>query len=494
MLIDTKFTSRQNADRFVIASAWSSSCYRVYRQVSSVVSPFLHMLHHWCCRLFTGNYKSNGNLVSLKLDIIDFTDFQRHGCLSNGGCSSQPHSHNITGTLFCHPDSNTVRLNLSLLPPPPPCTEGLKPSWPPATSADSLMSQKEVKSWPANLQGVKTGYNPLYSGGPGPVSPPTSQDVPPLLDFPSDGLMSDIHNITFDLKEHGLGSLYSEASSLEAVPVSRIVSTPTTLVPHHNNVGNPLLSDPHQPQHHTGTKPATTTPVSVASHPTLLQPKLERSDSICSEFTPMKEEWNYTDDLAGLDDLDHDSSLTPPTSISSPLLFSPSQNKSPLSNSEKNTIFFNSHNHSHGPVSSKSFETKTAKTPHDVSFSHSSLHSQLSGQPPPSSGSNSYCQSGRVTLSHSRRESPSSSPQETPITLLTSPKSRNRRNSSLDETKPHVCPQCGARFTTKSNLGQHAKIHLAVKPFICEICSHGFTRAAHYESHVAKHKGLKTHR
>ena len=90
--------------------------------------------------------------------------------------------------------------------------------------------------------------------------------------------------------------------------------------------------------------------------------------------------------------------------------------------------------------------------------------------------------------------SPVSSPHDTPITLLTSPKSRNRRNSSFDETKPHVCGQCGARFTTKSNLGQHAKIHLAVKPFICEICNHGFTRAAHYESHVAKHKGLKTHR
>ena len=444
----------------------------------------------WCCRLFTGNYKSNGNLVSLKLDIIDFTDFQRHGCLSGGGCSSQPHSHNITGTLYCHPDSNTVRLNLNLLAPPPPCNDGLKPPWPPATSSDSLMTGKEVKSWPANLQGVKTGYNPLYSGGPGPVSPPTSQDVPPLLDFPSDGLMSDIHNITFDLKEHGLGSLYSEASSLEAVPVSRIVSTPTTLVPH----SHPLLSDLHQPQHNPGTKPSTATPVSVASHPTLLQPKLERSDSICSEFTPMKEEWNYTDDLAGLDDLDHDSSLTPPTSISSPLLFSPSQNKSPLSNSEKNTIFFNSHSHS--PVSSKSFETKTNKTQNDVSFSNlHSQHSQQSQLPassqPYSHGSNTF---SRVTLSHSRRESPSSSPQETPITLLTSPKSRNRRNSSLDETKPHVCPQCGARFTTKSNLGQHAKIHLAVKPFICEICSHGFTRAAHYESHVAKHKGLKTHR
>ena len=307
--------------------------------------------------------------------------------------------------------------------------------------------------------------------------------------------MSDIHNITFDLKDHGLASLYSD-SPMEAVPVSRIVSTPTTLVPHHT---------PHTSQYqHTQaqTKPTTASPVSVASHPTLLQPKLERSDSICSEFTPMKEEWNYADDLAGLDDLDHDNSLTPPTSISSPLIFSSSQNKSPLSNSEKNTIFFNN---SHSPVSNKSFENKTNKSPHDVTFSN--LPTQQPATSQSYSNGNTFSRTLAETRkpftlsqSHARRESPNSvssseaSPQETPITLLTSPKSRNRRNSSLDETKPHVCPQCGARFTTKSNLGQHAKIHLAVKPFICEICSHGFTRAAHYESHVAKHKGLKTHR
>ena len=491
MLIDTKFTSRQDADRFVIASAWSSSRHRVYRQVSISARPPSGN-SCWCCRLFTGNYKSNGNLVSLKVDIIDFTDFQRHGCLSNGGCTTQPHSHNISGTLYCHPDSNTVRLNLNLLPPS---------SWQPTSCSDSLLPGKEVKSWPAHLQpqtnsqGVKSGYNPLYSGGPGPVSPPTSQDVPPLLDFPSDGLMSDIHNITFDLKDHGLASLYSD-SPMEAVPVSRIVSTPTTLVPHHT---------PHTSQYqHTQaqTKPTTASPVSVASHPTLLQPKLERSDSICSEFTPMKEEWNYADDLAGLDDLDHDNSLTPPTSISSPLIFSSSQNKSPLSNSEKNTIFFNN---SHSPVSNKSFENKTNKSPHDVTFSN--LPTQQPATSQSYSNGNTFSRTLAETRkpftlsqSHARRESPNSvssseaSPQETPITLLTSPKSRNRRNSSLDETKPHVCPQCGARFTTKSNLGQHAKIHLAVKPFICEICSHGFTRAAHYESHVAKHKGLKTHR
>jgi hypothetical protein len=110
---------------------------------------------------------------------------------------------------------------------------------------------------------------------------------------------------------------------------------------------------------------------------------------------------------------------------------------------------------------------------------------------------------GPHLLSHAEspplRGSPGSSTwsaqlQDTPLTLLASPNSRNRRNSSFDKTKPHMCPQCSARFATKSNLGQHAKIHLAVKPFICEICHYGLTRAAHYESHMAKHKGLKTHK
>ena len=219
------------------------------------------------------------------------------------------------------------------------------------------------------------------------------------------------------------------------------------------------------------------------------------------------------------DDVDNDNSLTPPTSITSPLLFSPpSSNKPPIS-TEKNTIFFN-----------KSFESKPTKLTPDTSQSQTPSFNifpsvtTLSTQQASNAASNSqniFTNSNSsismsvaetrkpFTLSHNEspksfNSSPVSSPHvssphvsspiETPITLLTSPKSRNRRNSSFDETKPHVCNQCGARFTTKSNLGQHAKIHLAVKPFICEICNHGFTRAAHYESHVAKHKGLKTHR
>ena len=451
-------------------------------------------------RLVTGNYKSNGNLVSFKVDIIDISDFQRFGCLSSSdGCSggNGAHSHNITGTLVCQSDSNTVRLNISLLPPTSGCNETKPWAAGPPDTATVHSGKEPVKSWPANLQPLnKPVTNPGYS-----QSNNTHDPMPPLLDFQSDQLLSEINNITFDLKDQlsqlpQLPQLYNEPDPA----VGRIVSPVSTM-----GGNNPLLSQHHSmspaPVSSSSYRPVSSmpsmapvsrvvTPVMPTqvthSHPTLLQPKLERSDSICSEYTPMKEEFlPYTDDLTGLDDIDNENSLTPPTSITSPLLFSPTQTNKPSmpTASEKNTIFF-----------SKSFENTTKMS---VS-NNSTLPCVSSAMSTPFN--NDFTETRKpFTLTHNESpksfsSSPVSSPHETPITLLTSPKSRNRRNSSFDETKPHVCPQCGARFTTKSNLGQHAKIHLAVKPFICEICNHGFTRAAHYESHVAKHKGLKTHR
>ena len=477
-----------------------------------IKSELLYLTISHLFRLFTGNYKSNGNLVSFKVDIIDFTDFQRQGCLSGESHGSQcgggqPHSHNITGTLVCQPDTNTVRLNVTVMSPPV-ATQCNDKTWSPPSS-DTLLTAKEIKSWPASLQLNKptNTANTVFSGG----CHSSHDPVPPLLDFNPDQLMTDIPNLTFDIKEQ-LPGLYSEPA---VTSVSRIVAPVSTLG------SNPLLSQqqPLQQQsyllgHHD--KVTSVHNQVTTSHPTLLQPKLERSDSICSDYTPLKEEFlSYPDDLAGLDDLDNDNSLTPPTSITSPLLFSPTnRTKSPISApQEKNTIFFN-----------KSFEAKPVKLPSvgdsqqtSTTFNNINIFSTTAMSQPTSQvtfSSNSLNTTNTTintinlsaaetrkpfTLSHndspkSFSSSPVSSPNETPITLLTSPKSRNRRNSSFDETKPHVCNQCGARFTTKSNLGQHAKIHLAVKPFICEICNHGFTRAAHYESHVAKHKGLKTHR
>ena len=107
--------------------------------------------------------------------------------------------------------------------------------------------------------------------------------------------MSDIQNITFDLKDQ-LPQLPQLPANLYPADLPAVTSRSTG-----SSLGsNPLLSQQFvmsQP----GDKPGT------VSHPTLLQPKLERSDSICSEYTPLKEEFlSYPDDLAGLDDLDNE--------------------------------------------------------------------------------------------------------------------------------------------------------------------------------------------
>jgi len=470
-------------------------------------------------KTISGSYKSYGNLVSLKVDVIDCDDFQHNGCLANPGPgTSQSHNHNISGTLVCSPDTNTVRLNITILGPS--CSE---PGWPLASPPRSVESKTSV-SWPqSNTNSLKEIPYSVYSA---PVSPPSlPQDVPPpLLDFGTEQLMSDIE--TFSMSSD-LQYSDNPPVSLPAPLPSPQARTPSLQQQQQqtssHETGNHLVNKPYSvsppfnPAQSAAKSPVSSLsglPSSPVSQPCLLQPKLERSDSICSEYTPLKEEFlTYTEELCGgnLDNLEHDTdqSVTPPHNLSSPLLFSPSQSTQNINNQsqqEKSGIFFN-----------KSFESKHQTTSASQNEAFDNLFSSsISSPKTPTSqtlfnnGNNTFSVSLQASpkpylLSHTDSPQPlfmgspssntsSSETHETPVTLLTSPKSRNRRNSSFDETKPHVCPQCGARFTTKSNLGQHAKIHLAVKPFICEICSHGFTRAAHYESHVAKHKGLKTHR
>jgi len=471
-------------------------------------------------RLISGQYKSYGNLVNLKVEVIDAGDFQRHGCLANPGPGTcQPHSHHITGTLFCNPENGKATLNITLLGP----ANNDASQWPqasPPRPAEPVLKSPWMASNNVSLKEVP------YSVYSAPVSPPSlPQDVPPpLLDFASEQLMTDIQNMAFDLKD----SLSSHIPYSDNPPVSLPAPLPSPQgnTSHLQNPSqetathlvNKSFSVSQAPGAYPGTQSTAKSPSSMpglpsspTAQPCLLQPKLERSDSICSEYTPgqLKEEYlSYTEELcgSGLNDLDDtDNSAPPPSNESSHHMFSPShtsiQNSS--NQTEKQGTFFSKSFESKNqtkPSQNEAFDSlfsssvsspKTTSSP--TLFSNGNSAFSLSLQPSPKPYLLSHIESPQLTSSPSS-SSTTSEMQDTPITLLTSPKSRNRRNSSFDETKPHVCPQCAARFTTKSNLGQHAKIHLAVKPFICEICSHGFTRAAHYESHVAKHKGLKTHR
>jgi len=501
-------------------------------------------------RLFTGSYKSNGNLVSLKVDVIDFIDFQRHGCLSSPGPGgSEPHNHSITGTLYCDPGSNTVRLNITVLP----CSN-LKAWTPPVT--DAVLAPKiDARSWPLHSPFGQSEDKSLlakqvqYSQFSEPVSPPSEPyDVPPLLDFHSEQLMSEIQNMAFDLKDsvslHNI-SLTSQSFSVQpdtnTIPLS--VLTSPGLGPSNEDKRNgrvPGLSQsnvlvksseamatsfasrqpPAKSTTASGNQQVSSLPPlptlinnspinnNIPPKPLLLQPKIERSESLCSDHNPITSEFlSFTDDM--LDDFeDHNqsfaetspissacysiSSISSPlttSSISSPKMFSPIKSTDFLYSPDKNGQFVPHQNNI--KIKSEVFDMGGC----DI-FASSLPTISSSSSPSSSSPGSTYAISHSSISSPSQLVSTSPNPDPHPVTLLSvpSPKSRNRRNSSYDETKPHCCPQCGARFTTKSNLGQHAKIHLAVKPFICEICSHGFTRAAHYESHVAKHKGLKTHR
>ena len=643
-------------------------------------------------RLITGNYKSNGNLVSLKVDIIDFTEFQRFGCLVSPGAgaggaatpSSLPHSHSITGTLFCQPDTNTVRLNLTVLGP---CSSPLPPLpstatahcgsnstrqlWDDALASLSIqheLGQKDVKPWimtsnkmaggamdnKENSNGHHVDHHHLhhmqYSPFTSPVSPPCSQEgPPPLLDFHSDQLMSEIQSMTFDSYVGGGLSLNSQLfggdsnvttavvaasslllhsppssssssgisnssnSSLGAAQQSALLAsqaghqagnnnsaitttttttrgelkvsslvnpTTTTAVADHlllqssqaNNSNNTLVNNVP-----TKSAAASSTASSNSLPFLLLQPKIERSDSICSEYSNpgMRDDFlSYSDMGPDLDDLEAEAAsyaVSPPMVVVSaassgiggscyPLLFPPFGGSqaavSPIGKAGgvgglTNNMFFsksfnrNSSHQQHNKLDNSSGSSSSCSsspltqnegvTTMAWSPSSSSLALSEAMTPPaaalmttttvkspiiiplPTAGPSTTGGFGMLNSGHSSPKTPQSvhcaaSPQSagsgtdhqqqqqlmlgSPLHShhSASPKARNRRNSSFDESKPHVCPQCGARFTTKSNLGQHAKIHLAVKPFICEICSHGFTRAAHYESHVAKHKGLKTHR
>ena len=366
-------------------------------------------------RLITGNYKSNGNLVSLKLDVVDFTDFQRNFCFGSPGPGrSVPHNHAITGTLFCHPETNTVRLNMNIVGP---CNEN-NGNWPlhsPGSSSSAVeIAAKDGEGpllkptlWNTEIlqqsilgtgSPIILGQHPQHAGGAeshhtkdvhqysvysAPVSPPSQpQDVPPpLLDFHSEQLMSEIQSMAFDIKDSSLslptqpfplntqqpGPPLVSFSNSNGLIEDRVMTT-TARQPGTSQQQNHLVKQPFpvnlapqvsfaasQPSAKSAnitamasSKPGSPSsglyPVSISSHPTLLQPKLERSDSICSDYAPvMKEEFlTYTDELAGLDDLDCEAnSLTPPSNISSPHIFSPIGQPSSVSGPEKNETFLN---------------------------------------------------------------------------------------------------------------------------------------------------------
>ncbi|CAK1550614.1 unnamed protein product [Leptosia nina] len=60
-----------------------------------------------------------------------------------------------------------------------------------------------------------------------------------------------------------------------------------------------------------------------------------------------------------------------------------------------------------------------------------------------------------------------------------------------EKTRPHVCPECGQRFTQSTQLTVHRRSHSGARPYSCRICKRPFTHSNALMLHIRRHTGEK---
>ncbi|CAG4950758.1 unnamed protein product [Colias eurytheme] len=60
-----------------------------------------------------------------------------------------------------------------------------------------------------------------------------------------------------------------------------------------------------------------------------------------------------------------------------------------------------------------------------------------------------------------------------------------------EKNRPHVCPECGQRFTQSTQLTVHRRSHSGSRPYTCRICKRPFTHSNALMLHIRRHTGEK---
>ena len=62
-------------------------------------------------------------------------------------------------------------------------------------------------------------------------------------------------------------------------------------------------------------------------------------------------------------------------------------------------------------------------------------------------------------------------------------------DTSKQAEKPHICTECGKRFSRKDNLKRHLNTHTGSKPFSCHHCDYSFALKQNLTTHLRTHTG-----
>ncbi|XP_049874561.1 zinc finger protein 678-like isoform X2 [Pectinophora gossypiella] len=60
-----------------------------------------------------------------------------------------------------------------------------------------------------------------------------------------------------------------------------------------------------------------------------------------------------------------------------------------------------------------------------------------------------------------------------------------------EQNRPHMCPDCGQRFTQSTQLKVHRRSHTGDRPYICRICNRPFGHSNALMLHIRRHTGEK---